>query len=161
MKHGERGGYRRVLRAEIGARLKAAIAATGLSQNAVGRLLKVSSSTVSGWAKGRTQPSLEEFAALCYSLGLSPGQILGVEDPPKRKRQPNVITKGGVRELVAKSALAMARYDEAAKRARLSEAEKRLGEFAHGLVEQLAALTEEFESSEVPRESSSPKAPQK
>jgi len=128
---------RRLLRAEIAARLKAEIARTGISQNALARMLKVSSGTVSGWVTGRTQPPLEDFALICHSLRLEPNKILRVTTDVDTRPVAEQI-----RDELAGSALALAMFDEIAKRERLSDAELRmrgmLGE-TMGEVEKLAA----------------------
>lgn len=64
------------LRVEIGHRLQDAIRAAGLSQNEVGRRLGTTGSSVSSWCTGRSQPSLEQLAALMELVGESADKVL-------------------------------------------------------------------------------------
>ncbi len=66
-------------RRAIARRLKAALAAANVGQNELGRELGKGSSAVAGWVSGRTQPSLEELAAICRRLQRSADEILGLK----------------------------------------------------------------------------------
>lgn len=78
----------RLIRLEIARALKRAVRETGISQNALGRGLGITSGTISSWLSGRTQPSLEQFVILCHVLKKSSDLILGTwafrssEPPP-------------------------------------------------------------------------------
>jgi len=59
---------------------------SGMSQAAIGRVLDVSRATMTSWRKGRTQPSLEQLAMLCFLMGVSADELLGTHvteiEPP-------------------------------------------------------------------------------
>jgi transcriptional regulator with XRE-family HTH domain len=143
----EKPKHRRVLRAEIAARLKAAISESGVSQNALARMMRVSSGTLSSWTSGRTQPSLEEFSILCYGLDLSPRKILGV--PEGGALRP---LEDRSRDALKQSAVALAAFDEEAKQRRLNEVEVRLRHAVGEMTNALAGIVEDVEKMRMRRQ---------
>lgn len=77
---------------EIGNRLRAALAAKGISLSELARTVGKAQSAVSGWVAGRTQPDLETLARICQLTGATPAHILGLPEP---KPEPATIEKDG------------------------------------------------------------------
>lgn len=131
----------RQVRLLIAENLARAIDESGISQNAVGRMLGVGSSTMSSWRKGRTQPSLEQVALLCLLLGVTADDILGTGalhvEPPGPDAPPDQVAKAkhAIRGafLIAKALLRVAPADSMdAKGARMRAAFEDLqARFAH------------------------------
>jgi transcriptional regulator with XRE-family HTH domain len=67
------------LRKHIGRRLAGAIWASGIPEHEVAERCGLSSSSLSSWATGRTQPTLDQFATLCKMLRVTPNTMLGWE----------------------------------------------------------------------------------
>lgn len=124
-------GYRATLRAEIAARLKAAITKSGVSQRAIAKMLGVTSGTVSGWAKGRTQPSLEEFAAICYGLGIEARDVLAIPQGTDLQRLRPIEELS--REAADRSAVAIAQLEAAARRENATASERRIARYLRGI----------------------------
>jgi Predicted transcriptional regulators len=72
----------------IGARLRAARLAQGLSLRGVAEAVGVSASLVSQVETGKTQPSVSTLYAMVSHLGISMDDLLEAGDPPPRRRAP-------------------------------------------------------------------------
>ena len=71
----------------IGARLRAARLAQGLSLRGVAEAVGVSASLVSQVETGKTQPSVSTLYAMVSHLGISMDDLLEAGDPPPRRRE--------------------------------------------------------------------------
>ena len=64
----------------IQARLREAIAQSGIKQNAIAKGIGVSYQTVSKYMNNDVLPTLDKLAKLCVLIGVSSDYILGITD---------------------------------------------------------------------------------
>ncbi len=60
--------------------------ALGFSQETLAEKLDVSRQAVAKWESGQAFPTAERLAELCRVLEVTPGELLGLEEPQKKKR---------------------------------------------------------------------------
>lgn len=65
-------------RAEIGQAIRRAREAKGMTQDDLRTRLRRSKTSISDWERGKTAPNVENLRALCRTLDVAPGLLLGM-----------------------------------------------------------------------------------
>lgn len=60
--------------------------ANGLSQNKLAKILKISQKTVSNWINGEDMPKASSILLIYEYFGITPNELLGIEEPRSFKR---------------------------------------------------------------------------
>lgn len=58
---------------------------SGYTQKAFAEKMKVRTSTVNQWAKGKREPEIDNILIICYLLNTTPNELIGYKNEEERK----------------------------------------------------------------------------